>query len=67
MRFAGSGISMRDSRSFAAGLTFGMGFVMPEWMRGYLHCTSYVLIDQAQIIIITFCSGSSLPCTVDSC
>jgi hypothetical protein len=34
MRLAGSGVSMRDSRSFAAGLALGMGLVMPEWMRG---------------------------------
>jgi hypothetical protein len=39
MRLAGSGVSMRDSRSFAAGLALGMGLVMPEWMRGYLRST----------------------------
>ncbi len=40
MRLAGSGVSMRDSRSFAAGLALGMGLVMPEWMRGYLSTSS---------------------------
>lgn len=40
MRLAGSGVSMRDSRSFAAGLALGMGLVMPEWMRGYLASKS---------------------------